>query len=97
MEWESTQKSVEVANLCLSNALDESNLVLVEATITSHCLHSWKLAKTLKTTKFSWLFFFLKKHLPTCKKLPKKRHPLHIRNKLFNWFLQLHLKCYNHM
>ncbi len=40
MEWESTQKSVEVANLCLSNALDESNLVLVEATITSHCLHS---------------------------------------------------------
>jgi PI-3-kinase-related kinase SMG-1 len=35
MEWQSAQKSIEAANLCLSSALDELNLVSGEATTLS--------------------------------------------------------------
>jgi hypothetical protein len=40
MEWEFAQKSIEAFNLQMSNALDELNIVLVEATTMSHCPQS---------------------------------------------------------
>jgi hypothetical protein len=40
MEWEFAQKSIEAFNLRMSSALDELNIVLVEATTMSHRPHS---------------------------------------------------------